>query len=123
MMRGGELFILKMPVVKLGDLADVIINEYSKKYGYTKESIKKKIIGRRAGEKIFEELMTEMEGKLAYETDDMFIVPPHSDSPIMKFSPSSIKDYSEAKKSTLQQYTSRDIKPLSKKDIKTMLFS
>jgi UDP-N-acetylglucosamine 4,6-dehydratase len=121
--KGGEIFILKMPVVKLGDLADVIIEEYSKKYGYKKENIKKKIIGPRAGEKISEELTTEVEGKLAYETKDMLIVPPYSNSPIMKFDPSSVKDYPGAKKSTLQRYTSRNIKPMSKKDIKTMLFS
>jgi UDP-N-acetylglucosamine 4,6-dehydratase/5-epimerase len=35
--KGGEVFILKMPVVRLGDLVDVIIERYAEKYHYKKE--------------------------------------------------------------------------------------
>ena len=123
MARGGEIFILKMPVVKLGDLTDVIIAVYSQKYGYKKENIKKKAIGPRAGEKIYEELMTEMEGKVAFETEDMLIVPPQSYLPIVKFDAINISDYKNARHSKLKRYTSRDVKPLSKEKIKKLLFS
>ena len=34
--KGGEIFILKMPVAKLGDLADVVIEHYAEKYNYNK---------------------------------------------------------------------------------------
>ena len=40
--KGGEIFILKMPVVRLGDLVDVIIETYAEKYHYKKESNRKK---------------------------------------------------------------------------------
>jgi FlaA1/EpsC-like NDP-sugar epimerase len=65
-MQGGEVFILKMPVVRLGDLADKVI---------AGRQIPRSIIGLRPGEKKHEELMTEQEKTVVVETDDMFIVP------------------------------------------------
>jgi len=119
MAKGGEIFILKMPVVKLGDLADVVMERYAEKYGYNKDKIKRKVVGLRPGEKMFEELMTEVEAKIAYETEDMLIIPPHLELPNIKFEAS---DYKNAKYSKLKRYNSRDIKPLSKEKIKKLLF-
>ena len=119
MAKGGEVFILKMPVVKLGDLADVAIETYAKKYGYGAEEIKKKIIGPRPGEKIFEELMTETEAKKAFETDDMIIITPQIHFPDVYLT---ISDYKNARASKLDRYVSRDVKPLSKKEICKLLF-
>lgn len=118
--KGGEIFILKMPVVKLGDLADVVIEHYSKINGYKKEEIKKNIIGPRVGEKIFEELMTENEAKLAFETKEMLIIPPQMVLPDLSYE---VKDYEGAKNSKLKRYTSRGTKPLNKNEIKKMLFN
>lgn len=73
-MKGGELFILKMPVVNLKDLADVLIKEVAPLYGKDPASIEYKIIGIRPGEKMHELLMTEEEAQYAKETDSMFIV-------------------------------------------------
>jgi UDP-N-acetylglucosamine 4,6-dehydratase/5-epimerase len=119
MAKGGEVFILKMPVVKLGDLTDVVIEKYSEKYGYNKKDIKKKIIGSRAGEKIFEELMTETEAKMAFETEDMLIIPPQLEIPNIKFE---VSDYQNATHSKLKRYISKDVEPLSKEGIKKLLF-
>ncbi|MEM2916594.1 MAG: UDP-N-acetylglucosamine 4,6-dehydratase family protein [Candidatus Woesearchaeota archaeon] len=74
--KGGETFILKMPVARIGDLASVLIQESARKYGYEPESIKTKIIGLKPGETHYEELMTEEEASRAIETQDLFIVPP-----------------------------------------------
>jgi len=120
MAKGGEIFILKMPVVKLGDLADIIIEEYCKKFHYKKDEIEKKIIGLRAGEKMFEELMTETEAALAYETDEMLIIPPQLELKNIKFE---LKDYKDARYSKLNRYISKDVKPLSKKEIKKIVFN
>ena len=119
MAKGGEIFILKMPVVRLDDLADVILDKYTKKYGYKKQQIKKKIIGLRPGEKMFEELMIESEAEMAFETDDMLIIPPQLVLPNIKFK---VSDYKNAKHSKLKRYVSRDVKPLSKEKIITLLF-
>ena len=118
MAKGGEIFILKMPVVKLGDLADASIKYYSEKYGYKPYEIKKKVIGSRPGEKMFEELMTQNEAENAIETDDMLIVLPHKEFGInLKTS-----DYKNGRPSKLKSYISQDVKPLKSKDVEKMLF-
>jgi FlaA1/EpsC-like NDP-sugar epimerase len=117
--KGGEIFILKMPVVKLGDLADVVIKKYSDKYQCDSTKIKKEVIGPRPGEKLFEELMTETEAEKAFETEDMLIIPPQAEFGInIKTS-----DYKNAKICKLKRYASRDVKPLSKDQTNKLLFS
>jgi UDP-N-acetylglucosamine 4,6-dehydratase len=74
--RGGEIFIFKMPALRIGDLAEVMIEELAPHYGYDPKSIKREISGRRAGEKIYEELLTADEAINASETEDMFIITP-----------------------------------------------
>lgn len=70
---GGEVFVLKMPVVKLGDLVDVMKEEADKKFSLNK-GIKIKTIGLRPGEKQYEELMTYDEAQNAIEIENMFII-------------------------------------------------
>lgn len=119
MAKGGEIFILKMPVLRIGDLTDVVIEKYAEEYGDKKENIKKKKVGPRPGEKIFEELMTETEAEMAFETEDMLIIPPQIELPGIIFEAS---DYQNARHSKLNRYVSKDIKPLSKEEIKKLLF-
>jgi UDP-N-acetylglucosamine 4,6-dehydratase len=118
--KGGEVFILKMPIVRLGDLVDVIIETYAEKYHCKKESIEKRTIGLRPGEKMFEELMTESESAVGFETDDMLIIPPQLQMPSLSYN---ISDYPNARHCTMNRYSSRDIKPISKEEIKRLLFS
>lgn len=72
--RGGEIFIFKMPALRIGDLAEVMVEELAPRRGYGSETIKVEISGKRAGEKIYEELLTEDEAMNASETKDMFII-------------------------------------------------
>jgi len=72
--KGGEIFILKMPFLRIGDLVDVMVAELAPKYGYSSQKIEIKEIGERFGEKICEELITENETSNAYETEEMFII-------------------------------------------------
>ena len=117
--KGGEIFILKMPVIKIGDLVEIIIDYYTQKYELKKETIKKIIIGPRPGEKKYEELLTESEATKVFETQDMLIIPPQIEFPDMQYKSS---DYHQAQISTYNKYTSREISPLSKEEIKTLLF-
>lgn len=73
--KGGETFILKMPVISLNDLSEVMIEEVTKLYGLSKENIKIEEIGLKPGEKMYEELMTHDESLQAFELPDMFIIP------------------------------------------------
>lgn len=72
--RGGEIFVLKMPVIRLGTLVDILTDEFSKQLSLKKESIDIEVTGRRQGEKMYEELMTFDESKRAWELKDMFVL-------------------------------------------------
>jgi UDP-N-acetylglucosamine 4,6-dehydratase/5-epimerase len=116
--QGGEIFILKMPVFKLSDLTEVIINEESLKLNINPNTIKIKNIGLRAGEKMFEDLMTEEESKNTLETNKCFIVIPKLTIP--NFTEQKRK-YRGSKKTNSKNYSSKDIIPLSKQEIKKIL--
>ena len=66
-MKGGEIFIHKIPSMKITDLA-----------GAVAPGVKVKIIGVRPGEKIFETLISENEAPNTYEFKDMFVIKPNS---------------------------------------------
>lgn len=74
--KGMEIFILKMPVLKIIDLAKVMVKKIAPKYGHTGPDYPIEIIGKRIGEKLYEELMTEQESAFAFENDEMFVVYP-----------------------------------------------
>lgn len=71
---GGEVFVLKMPLIRMGDLAEVVIEQTKEQYGIT-EHISIEEIGLRPGEKRFEELMTDDEARIARETEEMYVIP------------------------------------------------
>jgi len=74
--RGGEVFITKMPVVSIVDLAEVMIDELAPRFGREPDSIRIEVIGAKPGEKMYEELMSEEETKRSVELDDMFVTLP-----------------------------------------------
>ena len=73
---GGEVFITKMPVIRIKDLAGIMINEMAAVYGYPSKKIKIEVIGPHPGEKMFEELMNTEETRRAWELDQYFVVLP-----------------------------------------------
>jgi len=64
-MLGGEVFVPKIPSMKVVDLADVVAPE-----------AEREVIGIRPGEKVDEVLLTEEEARHAQEFDDYFVVEP-----------------------------------------------
>jgi len=74
--KGGEVFVTKMPVIQIIDLAKVMIQELAPKYGKNPEDIKIKIIGSKPGEKLYEELMTDEETPRTTELERYFSVSP-----------------------------------------------
>jgi UDP-N-acetylglucosamine 4,6-dehydratase len=64
-MHGGEVFVPKIPSMRIVDLAKLIAPE-----------AEIKITGIRPGEKLHEVLVSEDEARHARELDDMFIVQP-----------------------------------------------
>lgn len=65
MMHGGEIFVPKVPSMKIVDLAKIIAPNCKTEY-----------IGIRPGEKIHECLLTEDEARHALEFDDFFVIEP-----------------------------------------------
>ena len=73
---GGEVFITKMPVINIKDLAEVMIAKLSVSYGYSPGDIPIEIIGTKPGEKMYEELMAQEETRRAWELGNYFVVLP-----------------------------------------------
>lgn len=73
---GGEVFVTKMPVIRIKDLAEVMIYELADKFGQAPESIDIEIIGTKPGEKLYEELMTQEETRRTVELSRYFAVKP-----------------------------------------------
>ena len=74
--RGGEVFITKMPVVRIYDLAKVMVEELAKNYSYIPSDIAITEIGAKPGEKFYEELMSPEEVRRAVELKHYFSVLP-----------------------------------------------
>jgi len=74
--RGGEVFVTKMPVMRIGDLAEVMIEELAARYGHKPSSIAIEIIGKRPGEKTYEELMNDEEIQRSIELPKYFVIRP-----------------------------------------------
>ncbi len=67
-MQGGEIFVPKIPSMRLGDLAELLAAD-----------CQREIIGIRAGEKMHELLLGAEESRGALEFEDMYVIPPPSD--------------------------------------------
>lgn len=76
--NGGEIFIRKMPALRIKDLADVMIEVLAPKYGHDPDEICVEIIGKRLGETLHEEIMTEHEAERALENDRLYSIPPET---------------------------------------------
>lgn len=74
--RGGEVFVTKMPVLRIEDLAQVMIQRLAEKHGYSPDDISITNIGAKPGEKFYEELMSDEETRRTWELPSMFAVLP-----------------------------------------------
>lgn len=116
-MRGGEVFIYKMPAIKIQDLATAMIELYAPMSGYDPADIDIEIIGPRPGETFHEEIMTIREARRAKENHSLYAIPPEmtefqSDEWVDEFEESSDIDLS-----------SEHATKLSTAEIKTLLRS
>jgi len=63
--------------------------------------------------------MTETEAEMIFKTEDMLIIPPQVELPSIKFE---VSDCQNAKRSKLNRYVSKEVKPPQKEKIKKLLF-
>ena len=116
--KGSEIFVFKMKALKITDLAEVMIEELAPKYGDSPNAIKMEIIGNKPGEKLYEELMTEEEARRALESEEMFIVIPE----MKELSHIEKSRYPSVSEAEVKTYTSKDVKHLTKEEIKEILY-
>lgn len=74
--QGGEVFITKMPVIRIKDLVEVMIQELAPRYDHQPDKIQIQIIGSKPGEKMYEELMNYEETRRSIELANYFAVLP-----------------------------------------------
>jgi FlaA1/EpsC-like NDP-sugar epimerase len=74
--RGGEVFVTKMPAIRIQDLAEVMVEKLAPVYGHRDGDIEIKIIGHQPGEKLYEELLNMEETRRSWELERYFVVLP-----------------------------------------------
>lgn len=120
LMKGHEIFILKMPVATIGALADSVI-EIMRERNKKLKKIPIHIIGKKAGERQHEKLLTLDESGTALERDDMFIIRPNIH--LEMFHSFTEETYQDCLPAKVREYSS-DRQPFMPKDkIKQMLLS
>ncbi len=118
MAKGGEVFVTKMPTVRIEDLAFAMIEELAPRYQRDPEQIKVIEIGAKAGEKLYEELMNSEETRRTVELEKYFSVLPAFRGVAQQLEYS----YPNTISTTVDKpYVSSNEKPLTKDEIKQFL--
>ncbi len=113
MAEGGEVFVPKMPIARIEDLAvcvrDIVAPD---------SDVEIEVIGAKPGEKLYEELMNEEEVRRTFELDDYFVV-------LSAFTPKVVSIYPliEGRKKATRPYNSSIEMPMSRDALKTWLLS
>jgi len=112
--KGGEVFVLKMPVIRLEDLATVVVDKVCDQFGIDPQTVTIENIGLRPGEKMYEELMTEEEYRTALDLGAMFAVP-------TQFAGSTGYVYEGVRTEKEHVINSDRLEPISKDEIRRMV--
>ncbi|MCX6757909.1 MAG: polysaccharide biosynthesis protein [Candidatus Nomurabacteria bacterium] len=116
--KENEIFVLKMPAVRMGDVVDVI-QEIMVEEKLIKKTVPIVIIGPKEGERTHEKLLTQEESENALETEKLFIIKPNSN--IIPFKKSNILHYDGAKKAKVGEYNTTTTTLLNKKELKKLI--
>ncbi|MCL2146430.1 MAG: polysaccharide biosynthesis protein [Synergistaceae bacterium] len=117
MAKYGEIFVLKMPTLRVGDLAEVVIDLTSEKFNLDRSKVFTEVIGLRPGEKMYEELMTEEESEVAFDLAKMYMIPPQN------FYNRYVEADPQIKNAPKGEYRSKDSTLLTKGEIERLLRS
>ena len=116
--KGGEVFISKMPVIRIMDLATVMIEMLAPEFGHKPEDIRIEYIGAKAGEKMYEELLNSEEIVRTKELQNHFVT-----LPAFRFMFEDIDYYypGEITEHVENPYISADENAMTKEELKTYL--
>ena len=107
-----------MSSINIKDLADVMIEILSPKFGKSPDTIEIREVGLRSGEKLYEELMTFEEAKKCIELDRFFVIKDSTDNSSLT---SSVYNQNILKYQISDIYDSKSNLPMSKIDLKNFL--
>ncbi len=118
--RGGEVFVTKMPSIRILDLAKVMIEDYCSEQGLAPSRIKLDFVGAKPGEKLYEELLSEEETRRTVELEKYYVI-----LPAFRAVYGHIEyDYPTVVSTMIDKpYNSRNQQPMSIEDIKGFLKS
>ena len=116
-MTSGEVFVLKMPAFRVGDLAEVMVEQYAPLLGYDPEDVPIERVGARPAERVHEKLVSRDESTYARDLGDMFAILPQIDVPGYE-----AVNYDDAP-TVSGEYTSRDERLLSKDELVELIES
>jgi len=119
--QGGEIFVLKMPTIRIIDLLEALVERYAHKYGKNPSDIKIDKIGTRIGEKLDEDLISPIEFSSCYETDDMYIVFPTKDAEHNYLLEKDLSNYKKVEVNNDFIFNSANKISLNKEEIKNIL--
>jgi UDP-N-acetylglucosamine 4,6-dehydratase len=114
--RGGEVFVFKMPSARLSDLVAAAIDVVAVANGRDPASIATLAIEPRAGEKAYEELMTEDESTRAHDIGDMFAV-----LPSIEPAPEVTAAYRSAERAPVGAYRSDAVPSMSADEVRRLV--
>lgn len=117
--KGGEIFIPQMPVMKIIDLVSTLLEEYAPKVGQPKEKIGVRYVGVKAGEKLYEELMTAEEALRCIKIDGIYAIMPQ----LKELAHTDVSLYPDVKSLEEIILKSSDYDPMGKEEIKNILVS
>lgn len=115
--HGGEVFVLKMPAIRIEDLAALLLDHLPERHGLARDDIEVKEIGAQPGEKHSEELVTDEELSHCLETDEMFIIIPRHRTLLAVFEPF---EYPGARPAT-DAVSSDRVEPMQRDELHRML--
>ena len=116
--HGGEVFVTKMPVVRIIDLARVMIGLLAPLHRYDPKAIDLQHVGPRPGEKLHEDLVTAEEAHRTHELDHLFVIRPALDQ---TSSGASLSCPTLAQRSLKNEYRSDLYAPMSHAELASFL--
>jgi UDP-N-acetylglucosamine 4,6-dehydratase len=120
-MQGGEVFVFKMPTVKISDLLSAFLKKHRGDMRNMGDESEFEILGSRPGEKLHEDLVTEEESSHTLELSDMYIIIPT----IPDLSSNLLRHYKKlgGKQADFRTFSSRESSyALSRSEISDLIF-
>jgi len=115
-MMGGEVFVPRMPSLRIRDLIDVMLKRLAGANG-GRSKVAIKTIGTKPGEKLYEELITEEEATRTYQVGDLLVIL----SPVKESLTAEALAYTKHPRPRGGRFTSHDAKKMSAAEIGRLL--